>query len=102
MEIYLKYLTKEQDAAKNAEEKEDKMFKNVRHAKVKEELFKCIKWDLACINRFKKIVINAKGKVKLQAKGENAKPVMEKKYYKNKKLYKSLLKRVLQITILLK
>lgn len=37
MEIYLKSLTKEHDAVRNVQAKEDKMFKNVKHAKVKGE-----------------------------------------------------------------
>jgi hypothetical protein len=49
---------------KSVEEKEAKTLKNVKAVKARVELFKCIKWDLECISKFKRIVINAKAKVK--------------------------------------
>ncbi len=82
---YLKFLIKEQDVVKNALGKVVKMQKNVKIVKDKAVLFKCSKWVQGCINKFKRIVISAKDKVKLLVKEANAKFVMEKKLWKKKK-----------------
>lgn len=99
METYLKSLTKEQDVARNAEEKVVKMQKNVKHAKVKAESYKCIKWVQACISKFKKIAINVKVKVKLLVKEENAKLATVRKFKRKKKLLKQQLRKVCLTTI---
>jgi hypothetical protein len=84
-ETCLKYLIKEQDAAINVLVKEDKVLRNAKLVKGKAELSKCIKWVLECISKFKKIVINVKGKEKLSLKVQNAKLAMVKRLVKNKK-----------------
>lgn len=86
----------------NAPEKEVKVCKNAKHAKDKVELSKCIKWVLECISKFKKIVINAKGKDRLSLKAQNAKPATVKRLWKNKKLLKLELIKVFQIIIQLR
>ena len=73
------------------------MYKNVKHVKVKEESFKCIKWGQECINTYKKIVINAKVKDRLLEKEVNVKLVMERRFYRKKRLSRLQSKRVFQI-----
>ncbi len=76
----LKCKIQEQDAVKNVTVKVGKMYKNVKHVKEKVLLFKCIKWVLECINKFKNIVINAKVKDKLLLKEVNVKVVMAQRF----------------------
>lgn len=102
METCSKFHIKEPVAAKNAKAKEGKMLKNVRHAKVKVESCKCIKWAQECISKFKRIAINVKAKAKLLVKGENARPARARKYWKKKKLLKLQLIKVHQTIIPLK
>jgi hypothetical protein len=90
---------KEQELARLAMEKEELVFKLVNNAKEKEELFKCIKWDLECISKYKKRVMFAEDKVKLFKKARNVKLVMERNYKRNQKLYKFLFKEVLIMDI---
>jgi len=56
------------------------MSKNARLAKVKEELFKCFKWVLACINKFKKPAIPVKAMAKPYRKASVARAAKEKRY----------------------
>ena len=60
MEIKLKSLIIEWEFVKNAKEKEVKMLSNVKTVMDREFLCKCIKWDLECISKSKKNVINVK------------------------------------------
>ena len=76
-----------------------KMYKNVKHAKVRVQSCKCIKWVQVCINKFKKIVTNAKVKVKLLLKEANVNNVTVKKYFKRPKKYKFQYKKVHRIII---
>ena len=87
--------TIEQDAVKNAMEKEDKMSKNARLVKEKVSLFKCIKWDQECISKSRNIAINVLGKVKLFQKAENARIAMVKRSLRRLKHSKFQSKRVL-------
>jgi hypothetical protein len=73
---------------KNVLGKAVRMSKNVKIVKDKAVLFKCSKWVQECINKFKKIVISVKGKVKLLVKEVNVKFVMGKRLWKNKKLWR--------------
>jgi hypothetical protein len=60
-------------------EKAVRMYRNVKHAKEKVKLFKCIKWDQVCSNKSKKPVINVQEKDKLSHKIIDAKPAKVKK-----------------------
>lgn len=53
------------EIVKNVVEKEAKMWSNVNNVMGKVWLCKCFKWELECINKYKKSVINVKVKVKL-------------------------------------
>lgn len=86
---------KEQEPVRLAMEKEELVFKLVNNAKEKEEQFKCIKWDLVCISKYKKFVMFVEDKVKSFKKAKNVKLVMERNYKRNLKLLKFLLKEVL-------
>jgi hypothetical protein len=90
---------KEQELARLAMEKEELEFKPVNNVKEKVELFKCIRWDLECISRYKKLVMFAEDKVKSFKKARNAKLVMVRNYKRSQKLLKFLLKEVLTTDI---
>lgn len=94
----LKCKIQEQDAVKNVTVKVDKMYKNVKHVKEKVLLFKCIKWVLECINKFKNTVINAKDKDKLLLKEVNVKVVMVQRFLKKLKPLKYQYKKEYQTT----
>jgi hypothetical protein len=80
MEAWSKSPTKELDAVRYVKEKVEIMLKVVELAKEKVELFKCIKWDPACINKFKRLVMLAKEKGRLSPKEPNAKDALARKF----------------------
>jgi hypothetical protein len=52
----------------------------VELARVKVELFKCIKWDPVCISKFKKHVMLARDKDRLFLKEQNAKDALARRF----------------------
>jgi len=85
---------REPDAVKNAVVKEVRMWKTANSARVKVWSFKCTKWGLECINKFKSIVINAEEKDKLLLKAESVSNVRDKKFFKRQKQLRFQLKKV--------
>lgn len=71
---------KDKELAKLVMERVDLVFKLVSNVKEKDVLFKCIKWDLECISKYRRFVMFAEDKVKLYKKVRNAKLVWVKKY----------------------
>lgn len=65
-------------------------FKPAKDAKEKAELFKCSKWVLVCISRFKRPVMLARERVRWWRKVKNVKFVWERRSVQNKKLWKFL------------
>lgn len=80
MENCLKSPTIEQEHAKPATEKVELAFKAASNAKEKVVLFKCTKWDLACISKFKKPAMFVKEKAKSWNKAKSAKRVWERRF----------------------
>lgn len=81
----LKFLIKEHDAARSVMERVARMFKNARPAKDKVGLCKCIKWVLVCINKCRRLVINAPDRARLSDRAANARLASAKKSYRRKK-----------------
>lgn len=64
---------------KPAKGREARMFKNVKPAKDKEELCRCIKWGRACISKCRKHVISARDKDRSLERVENVQLVKAKR-----------------------
>jgi hypothetical protein len=56
------------------------MLKVVGLAREKAELFKCIRWDLECINKFKRLAMLVREKDRSFLKEQNAKDVLARKF----------------------
>lgn len=65
--------------------KEDPKSSHVKLAREKDVLYKCIKWDQACINKFRKIVTIVTVKVKLFNRQNAVRDARAKRCLLNKK-----------------
>jgi len=66
-------------------ERVERGLKPARHVKEMAVCFRCIRWVLECINKFKKHVMHVKEKVKLLMRLRNVKGAKEKKFSTSKK-----------------